>query len=846
MATIVVAQKASAAFPYAPVALAAALNNPAVVKVEYKSVATLADHNNAVVALTANGTTLTSVSAILRYIVRSHDNTLYGTDASSKSLIDEFIDRSQDIISTSDFKSLDVIFQQLNHHLTFRSFFVGYKATVADIAIWGALKANAIFARQLKTGKDLGTNLARWFNHISAQGFVDAALQEIAKVADPKGNKTVDQGSFDINLVDAEMGKVVTRFPPEPSGYLHIGHAKAALLNKYFAEQYKGKLIVRFDDTNPSKEKEEYEESIKEDLKLIGIAPENYSHTSDYFEQIYQLALQLIKDGNAYVDDTTQEQMRAERMDGIASKCRNLSVEENLRRFEEMKNATEFGLTACLRAKISVDNPNKALRDPVIYRCNLIPHARTGTAWKMYPLYDLACPIVDALEGVTHALRTDEYHDRNPQYQWFLDALKLRQVHIWEYSRLNFVYTLLSKRKLTWFVDQGRVQGWDDPRFPTIRGIRRRGLTMDALMTYILMQGASTSFVALEWDKLWAVNRKQVDPIAPRHVAIESKDRVKVTVKGAEAYHFKEVPRHKKNEALGNKKTAYGPTMWLDQADAKELAQDEEVTLMDWGNAFVRKIEKSADGVVTAIEAELHLQGDVKKTKRKLTWLADGAELVSVLLKDYDYLITKKKIEEEDELKDLLTPVTEFTTEAIADGNVADLNKGDIIQLERKGFYIVDQKAEAGKPAVLILIPDGKSASMASKAAPVAQTDLKQAKESKKQQKKEKGAAAPAAPAAEKAVSGKKAKAAAHAAAKAAAPTWTGPGPKPAEIAELEAKIEAAGLKVRQLKTDKADADAVQAAVDELLALKKALPERIAALTSLASAAAAAADSFTM
>ncbi|KAG0226909.1 hypothetical protein BGW41_004017 [Actinomortierella wolfii] len=844
MATIVVAQKATA-FPYAPVVLAAALHNPAVVKIEYKNVATLADHNNAVVALTANGTTLTNISAILRYIVRSHDNTVYGTDASSKSLIDEFIDKSQDIVNTSDFKTLDVIFQQLNHHLTFRSYFVGYKATVADIAIWGALKANAIFARQLKTGKDLGINLGRWFNHIAALGFVQAALQDIAKANDAnKGAKAADQGSFDINLVDAEMGKVVTRFPPEPSGYLHIGHAKAALLNKYFAEQYKGKLLVRFDDTNPSKEKEEYEESIKEDLKLIGIAPEHYSHTSDYFDQIYQYALQLIKDGKAYVDDTPLEQMRAQRMDGIASKCRDLPVEENLRRFEEMKNATEFGLTACLRAKISVDNPNKALRDPVIYRCNLIPHARTGTTWKMYPLYDLACPIVDALEGVTHALRTDEYHDRNPQYQWFIEALNLRKVHIWEYSRLNFVYTLLSKRKLTWFVDQGRVEGWDDPRFPTIRGIRRRGLTMEALMTYILMQGASTSFVALEWDKLWAVNRKQIDPIAPRHVGIETKDRVKVTVKGADPYHFREVPRHKKNETLGEKKTAYGPTIWLEQADAKELAQDEEVTLMDWGNAFVRKIEKNADGVVTAIEAELHLEGDVKKTKRKLTWLADGPELVPVLLKDYDYLITKKKIEEDDDLKDILTPVTEFTTEAVADCNVAELNKGDIIQLERKGFYIVDKKAEDGKPAVLILIPDGKSASMASKAAPVAQTDLKQAKEAKKQQKKEK--AAPAAAPAEKPLSGKKAKAAAHAAAKAAPPTWNGPGPKPAEIAELEAKIEAQGLKVRQLKTEKADADAVQAAVDELLALKKALPERIAALSALATAAAAAADSFSM
>lgn len=357
----------------------------------------------------------------------------------------------------------------------------------------------------------------------------------------------------------------------------------------------------------------------------------------------------------------------------------------------------------------------------------------------MYPLYDLACPIVDALEGVTHALRTDEYHDRNPQYQWFLDNLNLRQVHIWEYSRLNFVYTLLSKRKLTWFVDQGRVSGWDDPRFPTIRGIRRRGLTMEALKSYILMQGASTNFITLEWDKLWAVNRKQIDPVAPRHTAIEALNKVKATVSGADAYHLKEVPRHKKNETLGNKRTAYGPTIWMDQADCKELELNEEVTFMDWGNAFIRAIHKNAEGIVTGVDADLHLEGDFKKTKKKLTWLADGSELVKVELMDYDYLITKKKVEEEDELADLLTPVTEFKTEASADGNVAELNKGDIIQFERKGYYIVDAVATSSTPARLILIPDGKVASTTSKAAPVPQTGSKDAKDTKK--KKEKGGA---------------------------------------------------------------------------------------------------------
>ncbi|KAF9361980.1 hypothetical protein BGX26_008152 [Mortierella sp. AD094] len=820
MSTIIIAQKATT-LPCAPIVLSAALNNPTLVKVEYKNALTLAEHNNATVALNANGAILTNVSSILRYIVRSHKNTFYGSDPSSTSLIDDFIDKSQDIVNSTDFKTLDVIFQQLNHHLTLRSYFVGYKVSVADIAIWGALKANAIFARQLKTGKGLGVYLARWFNHISAQAFVETALAEISKANESTKVAKADQGSFDVNLVDAEMGKVVTRFPPEPSGYLHIGHAKAALLNKYFADQYQGRLIIRFDNTNPTKEKLEYEQAIREDLLMIGIDSSVVTYTSDYFNQIYEYAIKLIKDGKAYCDTTGQEQMRAERMHGIASQCRDLSVDENLRRFEEMKNGTEFGLTCCLRAKISVDDLNKTLRDPVIYRCNLHPHARTGNKWKMYPSYDIACPVVDSLEGVTHALRTDEYHDRNPQYQWFLDNIGLRKVHIWEYSSLMFINTLLSKRKLAWFVDNGYVSGWDDPRFPTIRGIRRRGLTMEALKNYIMMQGASTNYITLEWDKLWAVNRKQIDPTAPRHTAIEGQNKVKVTIAGADAYNFKEVPRHKKNVTLGKKKTAYGPNIWMDQADCKELEVNEEVTLMDWGNAFIRSIEKNKDGIITSIQAELHLEGDFKKTRKKLTWLADGPELTKVELMDYDYLITKKKLQENDNLTDFLTPVTEFKTEAIADGNVAELNYGDIIQLERKGFYIVDAVATSSAPARLIFIPDGKVASMTSKAALVSQTELKDPKDVKKK----KGAAAAAATTQKPASS------------------WTGPGLKPEEIVVLEAKIDAQGLKVRQLKTDKADADQVKAAVDELLELKKQLPLRIEVLQSLTAAAAAAAES---
>ncbi|KAL1923911.1 uncharacterized protein VTP21DRAFT_6946 [Calcarisporiella thermophila] len=533
-----------------------------------------------------------------------------------------------------------------------------------------------------------------------------------------KNNKDMDQGSLDIELPDAIPGKVVTRFPPEPSGYLHIGHAKAALLNQHFAEKYNGKLIVRFDDTNPSKEKVEFEESIKVDLALIGVDASNCSHTSDYFDQIYELALKLIKEGNAYVDDTDQETMQMQRGSGIPSRCRDLSVEENLKRFDEMTRGTEFGQKCCLRAKISVDDVNKAMRDPVIYRCNLLPHHRTGDKWKVYPTYDFACPIVDSLEGVTHALRTNEYRDRNPQYEWMLEACQLRKPHIWDFSRVNFVYTLLSKRKLQWFVDQGLVSGWDDPRFPTVRGIRRRGLTIEALKKYILMQGASQRIMLLEWDKLWALNKNIINPIAPRHVMAPKDNLVKVKVHGApEPPQVEDRPKYRNNPDLGNKKVTYSSEILLSQEDAAASKEGETVTLMDWGNAVVKRVVRAEDtGIVATMEMELNLEDKNMKKTRKLTWLADETSIVECTLVDYDYLITKKNLEKNEEVSEFVTPKTEYHTEVIADPNVKHLKRGDIIEFMRTGFFIVDGEWSETTPTVtLVRIPDGSAATMASK-----------------------------------------------------------------------------------------------------------------------------------
>lgn len=638
---------------------------------------------------------------------------LYGTDLKTK-YSDEWVKFAFSELTVKDFKQLTPALEKLESHLNFRSFIVGYAPAIADIAVWGVLRSNAVVANAVKSGTYI--NIGRWYKFLDSHrlfgGSVETYTKDLTELRKSAkvGQKKESRASFDIDLVDAEEGKVVTRFPPEPSGYLHIGHAKAALLNQYFAQLYKGKLIIRFDDTNPSKEKVEFEDSIVEDLKLLGIHGDVVTHSSDYFDTMYNYAIQLIKEGKAYVDDTPVERMREERGEGIASARRDRTVEENLKFFEEMKNGTEIGLKSTLRAKISVDNNNKAMRDPVIYRTNLTPHHRTGTQWKIYPTYDFCVPIVDSIEGVTHALRTIEYRDRNPQYAWFLENLHLRKVHIWDFARVNFQRTLLSKRKLQWFVDNNKVTGWDDPRFPTVRGVRRRGMTVEGLRNFILATGPSKNIINLEWSMIWATNKKIIDPIAPRHTAITSKDAVKVTLSGGpEKPYSEDKPKHKKNPSLGNKKVFFSKNVLIDQEDAQVLKEGEEFTFMDWGNAIVEKIHKNSDGIVESIDAKLHLEGDFKTTEKKITWLADTENVTPVELVDFDHLINKDKIEEDENFEDFLTEFTEFKTDAIADVNVKDLKKGDIIQFERKGYFRIDTPYSEGGKAILFTIPDGKA-----------------------------------------------------------------------------------------------------------------------------------------
>lgn len=553
-------------------------------------------------------------------------------------------------------------------------------------------------------------NLGRWYKYVE-QTHPEIQGDVIAQVEKEKAKRAAASkagGNYNMALQDTEKG-VVTRFPPEPSGYLHIGHLKAAMLNDYFAhEMYDGKLLLRFDDTNPSKEKQEYQDAIIEDLALVGIKPDRTSFTSDYLQELYEYCIRLIKEGHAYADDTDQETMRDQRMKGIPSKNRENSVEINLALFQEMKVASEIGLKNCIRAKMSVDNPNKAMRDPVIFRCNLLPHHRTGDSWKMYPTYDFACPIVDSLEGVTHALRTTEYTDRNPQYQWFLDTLKLRHVYVWDFARMNFIRTVLSKRKLTKLVDSGVVWGWDDPRMPTIRGVRRHGMTIPALRDFILKQGPSRNIVVMDWTNFWATNKKEIDVFASRHTAVESRNSVRAKItNGPDKIYFEDKPKVPKNPSLGTKSVAFSSNLILDQADVSLMEANEEITLMAWGNAFVRKI--NGTNPITDIELELHLEGDFRRTKKKVTWLATEQNLIAAETWEFDHLFSKDKLEEDDNWEDFVNRDSAKSTEQLCDLNTKDLKVNDIIQLERKGYYRVDKQFSDGGKLVLFGIPTGKT-----------------------------------------------------------------------------------------------------------------------------------------
>ncbi|KFP22597.1 Bifunctional glutamate/proline--tRNA ligase, partial [Egretta garzetta] len=662
----------------------------------------------------------TDVNSIARYLARVAGSAgLYGSNLLEHTEIDHWLEFSATKLSTAS-QFLSAV-QELSHCLSLRTYLVGNSLSLADLCVWAVLKDNNLWQEQLQQNK-APVHAKRWYSFLEVQ----PAFQSVgAKWASgtPKvkmaTEKKADVGKF-VELPGAEMGKVIVRFPPEASGYLHIGHAKAALLNQHYQVNFKGKLIMRFDDTNPEKEKEDFEKVILEDVAMLHIKPDQFTYTSDHFEIIMKYAEKLIQEGKAYVDDTPAEQMKAEREQRMESKHRNNCVNKNLQMWEEMKKGTDYGQTCCLRAKIDMSSNNGCMRDPTLYRCKNQPHPRTGSTYKVYPTYDFACPIVDSIEGVTHALRTTEYHDRDEQFYWIIEALGIRKPYIWEYSRLNLNNTVLSKRKLTWFVNEGLVDGWDDPRFPTVRGVLRRGMTVEGLKQFIAAQGSSRSVVNMEWDKIWSFNKKVIDPVAPRYTALLKDAVVPVNIPEAQE-EMKEVAKHPKNADVGLKPVWYGSRVLIEGADAETLTEGEVVTFINWGNIIITKLNRNSSGKILSIDAKLNLENkDFKKTT-KITWLAETprAPLIPTVCVNYEHLITKPVLGKDEDFKQYINRNSKQEELMLGDPCLRELKKGDIIQLQRRGFFICDQPYEPvspysckDAPCILIYIPDGHTKEM--------------------------------------------------------------------------------------------------------------------------------------
>uniref|UniRef100_A0A8C5M9G7 Glutamyl-prolyl-tRNA synthetase 1 n=1 Tax=Leptobrachium leishanense TaxID=445787 RepID=A0A8C5M9G7_9ANUR len=719
------------------------------------------------------------VNSIIRYLARLvPDSGLFGSNLMEQTEINHWIEFSQTRLQEKS--SFVGGLQELNHSLSLRTYLVGDTLTLADISVFSVLEG-INWQEELKKN-NASVNVRRWYTFlqhrlVSAGGISFSAAPE----------KKRDVGKF-VELPGAEMGKVVVRFPPEASGYLHIGHAKAALLNQHYQVTFKGKLIMRFDDTNPEKEKEDFEKVILEDVSMLQIKPDQFTYTSDHFETIMKYAEKLIQEGKAYVDDTPAEQMKSEREQRIESKHRSNPVEKNQQMWEEMKKGSAFGQTSCLRAKIDMNSNNGCMRDPTLFRCKTQPHPRTGSKYNIYPTYDFACPIVDSVEGVTHALRTTEYHDRDEQFYWIIAALGIRKPYIWEYSRLNLNNTVLSKRRLTWFVNEGLVDGWDDPRFPTVRGVLRRGMTVEGLKQFIAAQGSSRSVVNMEWDKIWSFNKKVIDPVAPRYTALLKSHVVPVNIPEAQEGKM-EAAKHPKNADVGTKSVWYGPRVLIEGADAETLSEGETVTFINWGNINIAKINRDSAGKIQSLDAKLNLENKDYKKTTKITWLADTpqAPFIPAVCVTYEHLITKPVLGKEEDFKQYVNRNSKQEELMLGDPCLKAIKKGDIIQLQRRGFYVCDEPYEPlspnsckEAPCVLIYIPDGHTKEMPTSGS------KEKAKETKEKTK--------------------------------AAPAKKETCPKATDNTVLYNKVMEQGEVVRQLKASKAPK--VDAAVKTLLAIK--------------------------
>ena len=532
--------------------------------------------------------------------------------------------------------------------------------------------------------------------------------------------------NFIRNIIEADLAsgkyqKVHTRFPPEPNGYLHIGHAKSICLNFGLAEDYHGLCNLRFDDTNPEKESEEYVRAIERDVRWLGFEWAGDVHyTSDYFDAFYQYALELIEKGLAYVCFLNAEQTRAYRgtltEPGKPSPYRDTSVEENLALFEKMKNG-EFEEGECvLRAKIDMASSFMCLRDPALYRIRYQTHHQTGDKWCIYPMYDFAHPISDAIEGITHSLCTLEFQDNRRLYDWVLDNLedfKQQRPYQYEFSRLNLEYTVMSKRKLLKLVEEGLVEGWDDPRMPTISGMRRRGYTPASIRDFAERIGVSKVDSMTSMSILEASVRDDLNVKAPRTMAVL--DPVKLVIENypEDKTELLLAPIHPQDETMGKREIFFGREVYIDRADFREeankkykrLVLGKEVRLR---NAYVVKaehVEKDENGEITTIYCTYDPEtlgknpADGRKVKGVIHWV-EATTAVPAEFRLYDRLFTVPNPGKEEDFEKVLNPASLTVKHGFVEKNMLHAEAEKAYQFEREGYFCRDNRSMDQTPLV--------------------------------------------------------------------------------------------------------------------------------------------------
>ena len=530
------------------------------------------------------------------------------------------------------------------------------------------------------------------------------------------------------DLAEGKVGTVHTRFPPEPNGYLHIGHCKALVIDFGTAKKYGGLCNLRMDDTNPAKEDTEYVDAIKEDIHWLGFDwGDRFFYGSDYFEKDYEYAVELIKKGLAYVCELTADQMEEYRGDlthPARSPWRERPIEESLDLFERMKNGEFPDGKYTLRAKIDLESGNFWMRDPVIYRIKHASHHRYGTKWCIYPTYDFAHPIQDALEGITHSLCSLEFEIHRPLYNWVVEHVsvpsKPRQI---EFARLNITYTVLSKRFLRSLVESGKVDGWDDPRMPTLRGLRRRGFTGESIVDFITKVGVSKADSLVDIRFLDACIRDELNEIAPRRVAVLNPIKVVVDNYPEGKEEFFELPNHPQKPEMGTRKLKFTREIYIDAEDFAEvpppkffrMKPDGEVRLMGGYIVKCTGVEKNPDGTIKEIHCTADLETgngnpvDGRKIKGTIHWLSASDAIDSTVIL-YNNLLTLEepsKLPEGKEYSDYLNPESRIVLNGCKlEPSLADAKPGEKFQFVRTGYFCVDTK-EPGVFNRTVTLKDG-------------------------------------------------------------------------------------------------------------------------------------------